>query len=53
MKAESLNRKIEHMLVRKYSHYQIAWFIMMQLGKTWYDSLFIAQNLISKYKEEV
>ena len=53
MKKETINRRIEQMLVRKYSVDQIAWFIFLNMGKSWYDAKIIAQQLISKYKEEL
>ena len=53
MKKETINRRIEQMLVRKYSADKIAWFIFLNMGKSWYDAKIIAQELISKYKEEL
>ena len=52
MKKDTINRRIEQMLVREYSADKIAWFIFLNMGKSWYDAKIIAQELISKYKEE-
>lgn len=53
MKKETINRRIEQMLVRKYSEDKIAWFIFLQLGKSWYDAKIIAKQIISEHKEEL
>jgi hypothetical protein len=53
MKKDTINRRIEQMLVKNYSRDKIAWFIFLQLGKSWYDAKIIAQQLISEYKEEL
>ncbi len=53
MKKETINRRIEQMLVRKYSVDQIAWFIFLNMGKSWYDAKVIALKIVSEYKEDL